>query len=916
MLSGVRGKSAFRLKARKQMPPGNSGLQTAVISPLSWPCQCRPAGRCVRVSLARTILSVFLVLATGLAWSAPETPTPVPRYGRVLVVANRNSPASLEAAAIYAAARNLPPANVLSLPLSSTITFSQNNFEKELAAPLRDRLQALAPAVDFVVLARDVPYRVGSLASTAAILFGGVEQVTNRHWYSGREDFFEAAVPYYMHNLQPATVLSGYTIADIEKLVYRSRNFHAVPKRAGTFYFCLGEGPRGNRNGQIDAAVALLRRQGFNAVRVESPNISNRHDVLGQFTGSKSLNLASNTYLPGSIIDNMTSLGGYLLEDTNQMSVLSFLQHGASGSYGTVVEPTNRLDRWADYTIAARYAAGFNLIESYLQTIRDMSVGTVVGDPLTAPFARPSLVRATPRENEVKQPGKLTTEISVREGVSGEGISWVEVWLDDQQPVMQWMPALPAGSKCTLQIVSGGKTLYEKNHWVINDESIAETLSAFAFLENGLVETVVCGKRSNRLLVRWIPQPAQPAPLATAIFDIACNDQRFTTSVPLFTGQVTRPAITLDFGSAEPAFGDEVVIAAGDVERRVRATKGETLERMLERLQTYLAATPLFAADGPLTVQLQKMDIDPPQFSLIVMPKDASARDLPVLNVTVNRKPGSELAPMLNSGKAAWREVVIARAGEGILTPLLPAPQFDLQLSIDTAGLAPGEHQLLCIAGTPRGVEQQADFLFQVLPPANETLSGYVMPTVIQDLNEPFSLQLDPAPRAANAFPHLFIDGQHVQSWPPGTRIATYVLDPTIVSPGRHRAWVEWLESESAPAFSDVRPVIERSASSVFYVRRPLTSGLTWSPQTQPAGAKARLVFKGPYLREGLTLFVGDRAMPLHRSLADGHKWTANLSGLPPGTYQLVLVGNAKEETLGELPDPITLTAPETAERQ
>jgi hypothetical protein len=69
--------------------------------------------------------------------------------------------------------------------------------------------------------------------------------------------------------------------------------------------------------------------------------------------------------------------------------LLVFLNAGASGSYGTVVEPCNYIQKFPspqDYFYQAR---GFSLAECYYMSLANPYQGLIVGEPLAAPFARP-----------------------------------------------------------------------------------------------------------------------------------------------------------------------------------------------------------------------------------------------------------------------------------------------------------------------------------------------------------------------------------------------------------------------------------------------------------------------------------------------------------------------------------------------
>ena len=82
------------------------------------------------------------------------------------------------------------------------------------------------------------------------------------------------------------------------------------------------------------------------AVRVlQADRLSGADDVIALFTGlARVEGLKGNRYRPGAVADHLTSFGGELTAGSTsggQMSALRWLEAGATGSYGTVVEPCN-----------------------------------------------------------------------------------------------------------------------------------------------------------------------------------------------------------------------------------------------------------------------------------------------------------------------------------------------------------------------------------------------------------------------------------------------------------------------------------------------------------------------------------------------------------------------------------------------
>jgi hypothetical protein len=92
------------------------------------------------------------------------------------------------------------------------------------------------------------------------------------------------------------------------------------------------------------------------------------------------------TFRPGAVADHLTSAGGRLT-GSRQMSALRWLQAGATGSFGTVVEPCNLLGKFPNPGILIdSYGSGSTLIEAYWKSVQQPGEGIFIGEPLAAPF--------------------------------------------------------------------------------------------------------------------------------------------------------------------------------------------------------------------------------------------------------------------------------------------------------------------------------------------------------------------------------------------------------------------------------------------------------------------------------------------------------------------------------------------------
>jgi uncharacterized protein (TIGR03790 family) len=73
------------------------------------------------------------------------------------------------------------------------------------------------------------------------------------------------------------------------------------------------------------------------------------------------------------------------------MSALRWLEAGATGSYGTVVEPCNFLAKFPNPSLLLTYyRRGDTLIEAYWRSVAMPGQGVFIGEPLARPWpARP-----------------------------------------------------------------------------------------------------------------------------------------------------------------------------------------------------------------------------------------------------------------------------------------------------------------------------------------------------------------------------------------------------------------------------------------------------------------------------------------------------------------------------------------------
>jgi len=124
--------------------------------------------------------------------------------------------------------------------------------------------------------------------------------------------------------------------------------------------------------------------------------LSGASDVIAYFTGLTIVpDITRNHYRPGAVADHLTSYGGMLTGPSGtsadgglgQMSALRWLEAGATGSYGTVVEPCNITAKFPDPgLLLSYYRRGDTLIESYWRSVAMPDQGVFIGEPLARPW--------------------------------------------------------------------------------------------------------------------------------------------------------------------------------------------------------------------------------------------------------------------------------------------------------------------------------------------------------------------------------------------------------------------------------------------------------------------------------------------------------------------------------------------------
>jgi len=339
--------------------------------------------RTVQLSLLLALLSI------GSAFSADPQGRPFDTgvtAETLAVIINDADPQSREIARYYQARRQIPAANMIHVsfapgrPVMSHATFQKIKTEVTARTPANVQAYALTWAA---------PYRVECMSITTAFASGFDRKFCSQDCRATKPTPYfnsDSRAPYSDHRIRPTMALSGVSVDEVKRLIDRGLASDATFPRGTGYLVSTGDEARNVRALLYPTILQYLGGK-LNLQVVHADAIQNRRDVLFYFTGAaKVSSLETVRFLPGAIADHLTSAGGQLT-DSGQMSSLRWLEAGATGSYGAVVEPCNLPDKFPSPGIVIKYyLQGEPLIEAYWKSVAMPGEGIFIGEPLARPF--------------------------------------------------------------------------------------------------------------------------------------------------------------------------------------------------------------------------------------------------------------------------------------------------------------------------------------------------------------------------------------------------------------------------------------------------------------------------------------------------------------------------------------------------
>lgn len=303
------------------------------------------------------------------------------------VIVNRRDRLSVQIAEYYQQRRSIPPENLIWVEFDpDQTTLSVEDFEEIYAA-----VQAQTPArVQAYALTWAQPYRVGCMSITAAFAFGFDETFCAQGCKTTAvSPYFNSDRPNPADRLDfyPTMALAAASLEEARALIERGIAANST-RPAGTAYLINTSDPGRNVRSAFYPAIQTQLGPRFEIQVVNADQLIGRSDVMFYFTGlAQVAAIDTNQYRPGAVADHLTSFGGQLT-DSAQMSSLRWLEAGATGSYGTVVEPCNFPQKFPHPgVLMAHYQSGDTLVEAYWKSVLMPGQGIFIGEPLARPFA-------------------------------------------------------------------------------------------------------------------------------------------------------------------------------------------------------------------------------------------------------------------------------------------------------------------------------------------------------------------------------------------------------------------------------------------------------------------------------------------------------------------------------------------------
>jgi uncharacterized protein (TIGR03790 family) len=306
---------------------------------------------------------------------------------QLAVIVNKADPLSVRIGAYYAEQRRIPFQNLIevSFPPGRSV-MPQSEFEA-----IRSQIERETPRqVQAYALTWAAPYRVECMSIGTAFAFGfdkafcasGCDGTRLSPYFNSRSQ-----QPYRDLSIRPTMAIAATSFEHAKALIDTGVRSDGTFPRGTVYLLSTSDAARNVRS----ATYAFVERMVRGRLRVQilkEDTLRDERDVLFYFTGlARVEGLDTLRFVPGAVADHLTSSGGALTENW-QMSALRWLEAGATGSYGAVIEPCSFPQKFpSPPVLIAHYLHGDTLLEAYWKSVAMPGQGIFVGEPLASPYA-------------------------------------------------------------------------------------------------------------------------------------------------------------------------------------------------------------------------------------------------------------------------------------------------------------------------------------------------------------------------------------------------------------------------------------------------------------------------------------------------------------------------------------------------
>lgn len=304
------------------------------------------------------------------------------------IIYNQGDPLSRQIAEYYQKQRQIPRQNLIKVNFNP----QQTVLPPEVFEKIQAEVDAKTPqSVQGYVLTWAKPYRVGCMSITSAFALGFDPAYCASSCSATKANPFfnqKSSQPYTDYGIRPTMMLAATNFKEAKALIDRGVAADGTAPD-GTAY--LMETTDQSRNVRAVFYPEIKEKLGtrIQVKVIAKDSLEKQSDVLFYFTGLPQVkNLTTLRFRPGAIADHLTSFGGQLT-DSSQMSSLRWLEAGATGSYGTVVEPCNFPQKFPHPGIVmSYYLKGDTLLNAYWKSVLWPGQGLFIGEPLARPYGR------------------------------------------------------------------------------------------------------------------------------------------------------------------------------------------------------------------------------------------------------------------------------------------------------------------------------------------------------------------------------------------------------------------------------------------------------------------------------------------------------------------------------------------------